>query len=78
MNVFEDEEVDTEAATTGLAIGKKGLVMSHIYDLLRQTGPEGASEFRSLPIELTSNLGSAASAAPQLIPDFEHAYVYLP
>ncbi|CCA68662.1 related to calcineurin catalytic subunit [Serendipita indica DSM 11827] len=73
MNVFEDEQVDTEAATTGLPIGKKGLVMSHIYDLLRQTGPEGASEFRSLPVELTNNLGSAASAVPQLIPDFEHA-----
>ncbi|PVF96761.1 Metallo-dependent phosphatase [Serendipita vermifera] len=50
-----------------------GLVMSHVYRLLRQTGPEGALEFRSLPVNISDNLDSAADAAATEMPTFEQA-----
>jgi hypothetical protein len=53
--------------------GEKGLVMSHVCRLLRETGPEGATEFRNLPIDVTSNLGAASDAFRTLIPDFQQA-----
>jgi hypothetical protein len=49
--------------------------MSHVYGLLRHSGPEGATEFKTLPVEISNSLGSAADEATRAMPDFEHAYV---
>lgn len=68
MDIMEgDEENQSEE------VGKKQLVMSHVYGLLRETGPEGATEFRNLPVEVTDTLGSATDTCKTMIPTFEHA-----
>lgn len=71
----ESEDVEMSSADDDLLpIGRKGLVMSHVYGILREDGPEGASEFRNLPVELSSSsLSSAAEEATKMIPDFDHA-----
>jgi hypothetical protein len=73
----DEEAADVEAHETGLPLGNKGMVMSHVYGLLRATGPEGATEFRNLPVDLTNNLGSAATECTKLIPNFQQACVFL-
>jgi len=72
MNVLQDEEVPSRGEHP---LKKKTMVMSHVYGLLRQSGPEGATEFKTLPVEIADGLGSAANEAALSKPDFEHAYV---
>jgi hypothetical protein len=72
VDVLGDEEAPSD---TTLPPEHKRMVMSHVYGLLRQSGPEGATEFKTLPVEITNSLGSAAHEATQTMPDFEHACV---
>jgi hypothetical protein len=72
VDILGDEEAPSD---TTVAPKKKRMVMSHVYGLLRQSGPEGATEFKTLPVEITDSLGSAANEATRVMPDFEHAYV---
>lgn len=70
MDVLREDEGQSE---TVLPPKNKSLVMSQVYGLLRQSGPEGATEFKSLPVEMTNSLGSAANEATKSMPDFEQA-----
>jgi len=72
VDILGDEEAPSD---TTLPPEHKRMVMSHIYGLLRQSGPEGATEFKTLPVEITNTLGSAADEATRAMPDFEYAYV---
>jgi hypothetical protein len=68
LDTIKDDQEKEEVASPGL-------VMSHVYRLLRQTGPEGSLEFRSLPVNISDNLDSAADAAATEMPNFEQACV---